>query len=264
MINTHHPHVEAAKVAPKLWIGSHPSYPGHRCDRHTTEANARTPDLAQHGFTFMVLCAQEHQPDARHYPGVVVHHAPFDDDSNGITPAHLQIAVDAAAKTVQAHERGHRCLVTCFEGRNRSGLVTALALSALAGIPAARAGEIVRDRRGLAALTNPAFRGLLSRVRVDSGRPAACELCEAAPITRRYHEDAICWIADCKDCLVPMVVYREHGVRPPRQHLDHMLELLRLCGKRGLQHEVTADMEKITDHFHAHLRPVGPRLRRAR
>jgi len=257
MINTHHPEVDAAKVASRLWIGSHPPVPGHRCGTHTTEAQAGSVDLARSGFTFLVLCAMEYQPDAEHFPGVVVHHAPFDDDAQGLGSKHMQIAVDAAAKTVQAHERGHRCLVTCFEGRNRSGLVTALALSALAGIPAAQAGEIVRERRGLAALTNPAFRGLLSRVAVERSQPDPCELCEAKPITRQYHEDAICWISDCKDCLVPMVVYREHGVAPPRRHFEHMIELLRMCGKPGRRYEVTQDMTTEPRHWHAHLRPVA-------
>ena len=38
---------------------------------------------------------------------------------------------------------------------------------------------------------------------------------EAARITPWYHEDDICWIAECEICEVPMVVWRHHGTEPP-------------------------------------------------
>lgn len=264
MIRSDHDVVDAARVGPKLWIGSHPPVPGHRCSTHTTEERARSVDLAKHGFDFLVLCAIEYQPAADAFPGVEVHHAPFDDDAAGLSEWQWQTAVEAAARTVDANRRGRRCLVTCFEGRNRSGLVTALALAGLSGCTPGQACDLIRERRGPAALSNPAFRGLLQRVQLQHQVPqqARCELCDAQPITRRYHEDAVCWIADCASCHVPMVVYREHGVAPARRHLEHMLELLTLCGRRDLRHEVTQDMHTIKDHYHAHLRPVGPRLKR--
>ena len=34
-----------------------------------------------------------------------------------------------------------------------------------------------------------------------------CELCEAAHLTTWYHDDEVCWIADCEICDVPMVVW---------------------------------------------------------
>ena len=34
----------------------------------------------------------------------------------------------------------------------------------------------------------------------------SCELCRAARITPWYHEDEICWVAECEICAVPMVV----------------------------------------------------------
>ena len=42
-----------------------------------------------------------------------------------------------------------------------------------------------------------------------------CDLCEAARITEWFHEDDICWIAECEICAVPMVVWRGHGTEPP-------------------------------------------------
>ena len=41
-----------------------------------------------------------------------------------------------------------------------------------------------------------------------------------------FHEDDLCWIAECEICEVPMVVWRFHGTRPPTDHLAHMLEHL--------------------------------------
>ena len=48
---------------------------------------------------------------------------------------------------------------------------------------------------------------------------AGCELCEAARITAWHHEDDVCWVADCEICMVPMVVWKQHGPEPP-QALD--------------------------------------------
>ena len=53
-----------------------------------------------------------------------------------------------------------------------------------------------------------------------------CDLCEAARITPWFHEDDICWIAECEICAVPMVVWRSHGVTPPSDQLAHMHDKL--------------------------------------
>ena len=46
----------------------------------------------------------------------------------------------------------------------------------------------------------------------ELARAENCDLCEAARITPWFHEDDICWIAECEICAVPMVVWRSHGV----------------------------------------------------
>jgi hypothetical protein len=86
-----------------------------------------------------------------------------------------------------------------------------------------------------------------------------CDLCEAARITPWFHEDDVCWIAECEICDVPMVVWRFHGVRPPDEHLTHMLEhLARVAGDTlTVEHYVDDNMRNIPDHYHAHARPVG-------
>jgi hypothetical protein len=241
IIRSDHPTVDAARVAPRIWIGSQ-APPGGA--------------LAQGGFTAVVLCAEEWQPPAEAFPGLLVIHAPFDDDYKGLDEQQIQTAVNAVEESVKAHEQGHRVLITCMAGRNRSGLVTAWTVAVVHGMHPAKAGELVRDKRGLAALTNPSFRGLLKRMGLERNPRAACELCEAKPITRRYHEDAICWIADCKQCRVPMAVYREHGVKPPPRHLKHMRELLLMCGRPGKAVRIDNSMDTIPDHYHEHLRPA--------
>ena len=45
-----------------------------------------------------------------------------------------------------------------------------------------------------------------------------CDLCEAVRLTEWFHEDDICWIAECEICAVPMAVWRFHGIEPPEEH----------------------------------------------
>ncbi len=86
-----------------------------------------------------------------------------------------------------------------------------------------------------------------------------CDLCEAARITPWYHEDEICWIAECEICAVPMVVWRSHGAAPPDADMEHMLSHLGRVAAEQLtvEHYVDDNMRNIPDHFHAHARPRG-------
>ena len=86
-----------------------------------------------------------------------------------------------------------------------------------------------------------------------------CDLCEAARITEWFHEDHICWIAECEICSVPMVVWRGHGVSPPEAQLAHMHERLAFVVSEyfDYEHYVDDNMRNIPDHYHAHARPQG-------
>jgi hypothetical protein len=85
-----------------------------------------------------------------------------------------------------------------------------------------------------------------------------CDLCEAARISPWYHEDDICWIADCELCDTPMVVWRHHGVVPPDDHRAHMIAALARVAEDVFDgHYVDDHMRNIPDHFHAHARPAG-------
>jgi hypothetical protein len=84
-----------------------------------------------------------------------------------------------------------------------------------------------------------------------------CELCEAAVITTRYFEDELCWIADCEICLVPMVVWREHGASPSEEQREGMRVRLVVVADREIgEGQWTFDdhMRNIPDHYHAHAR----------
>lgn len=82
-----------------------------------------------------------------------------------------------------------------------------------------------------------------------------CELCQAARLTTWYHEDDVCWVAECEACFVPMVVWREHGIDPPDDVRAHMLARLgEVAGRLGLQHSIDEVLRSIPDHWHAHAR----------
>jgi hypothetical protein len=94
---------------------------------------------------------------------------------------------------------------------------------------------------------------------VELAKSDNCDLCEAARITPWFHEDDVCWIAECEICYVPMVVWRFHGIEPPSDHLAHMhRELARVAGDcLTVEHYVDDNMRNIPDHYHAHARPKG-------
>jgi hypothetical protein len=89
--------------------------------------------------------------------------------------------------------------------------------------------------------------------------PAAnCELCRAARITPWFHEDDICWIAECDICEVPMVVWRSHGTDPPAAERAHMRQKLEeVAAAQVGAHWIDDHMRNIPDHYHAHARPAG-------
>ena len=94
---------------------------------------------------------------------------------------------------------------------------------------------------------------------------AGCELCEEARLTTWYHEDDVCWVADCEVCGVPMVVWRTHGTAPPAPDRAHMVEQLTKVADQVLgagTWSLDDVMRQIPDHFHAHARDPGWWMRR--
>jgi len=136
------------KVSAKLYQGSVPD-----------------PDSSYEGFSMIVLCAQECQPELPRFKGTVLRPA-FDDTTNP-SVAHVQRARDASVAVGSELMRGGRVLVTCFMGLNRSGLVVGQAMAMTTRIPADQIVEMIRAARGKDALTNTTFHAMvLSAVRM--------------------------------------------------------------------------------------------------
>jgi protein-tyrosine phosphatase len=131
--------IDASRIGPKLYQGSLPP----------TGSRLRTA-----GFDVLVLCAKEFQPAAFHFPGVEVVHCPLWDGEASMSE--LVAAREGARRAAEAHRQGRRVLVTCRQGRNRSGLVVAMTIRMLTGASGKRIVHHIRKRRSL-ALTNTAF-----------------------------------------------------------------------------------------------------------
>lgn len=88
---------------------------------------------------------------------------------------------------------------------------------------------------------------------------ASCDLCRAERITPWYHEDDLCWVAECTICATPMVVLRGHERRPDPATLAALHERLAavVAEHFTFDHWVDDEMRRIPDHYHAHARPVG-------
>ena len=139
------------------------------------------PMLRQKGIDAIILCAGEWQ--APHfadplcaaalgweqgtdpYPGVQIIHAPADDDFSRPPPEQaIEIATRAAVQAARILLRGGRVLSSCWMGKNRSGLVTALTLHGLTGLSGAHVLAHIRKVRPQ-ALSNPQFRAAIMKIR---------------------------------------------------------------------------------------------------
>lgn len=108
-------------------------------------------------FDCLVLCAREYQiPEC--FPGMEVTTACLHDNGEPMRPHEPAEAVKAAGKVVRWLGEGKRVLVTCWQGRNRSGLVAAIALcKGPDEMTPAKAIARIRRARGPGALSNEHF-----------------------------------------------------------------------------------------------------------
>ncbi len=84
----------------------------------------------------------------------------------------------------------------------------------------------------------------------------SCELCEATPFTEWFHDDELCWIAECDACAVPMVVWKRHDPAPPddvRAALHARLATVMDARFPG-EYWIDENMRTIPTHYHAHAR----------
>lgn len=145
--------LDATLLYPKLYIGKAPP---------------EGPALAQAGFTSLFLCAQEIQPSSRRFPGLrYVTRAGIDDAE--LSPGEWEVAQRAGHLAARHVRGGEKVLLTCAQGRNRSGLVAALTLHDLLGLSGPEAVRYVQRRRPW-ALMNESFVRALGRVRATGVR----------------------------------------------------------------------------------------------
>lgn len=136
----------AFRVSDNLWIGSAPPI-GF--------------SVAQH-FDCLILSAMEYTPGPTCWPGVETYAVQINDDGSPMTKVEMASAVRAAGKVIQWLQGGKRVLVTCHQGRNRSGIICALALCKGKGMSPKRAVNTIRAARGPSALRNDYFLRFLS------------------------------------------------------------------------------------------------------
>lgn len=144
------PQLDANRISPGLYQGSVPP-PGGTVGRA--------------GFDTVVLCAVELQPGNGLVPprGVRAIKCPLDDDPTvRLAESDWKKAVWAAEIVARRVRRGQRVLVTCAAGRNRSGLVTSIALHMLSGMRGRDCIRHIRQRRQNAC-TNPRFNEAVMR-----------------------------------------------------------------------------------------------------
>jgi hypothetical protein len=141
---------DATEVVPRVWVGAAPPI-----GKAVSEA----------GFRLLVLCALPSEYEiiygsagtylARQFDGAYVVFAPLDDQSPnkhepnlGRPTAEMMIGAKIAAhEIVRWTSRGHKALVTCMQGRNRSAFVAALAVARKTGWSGERAADAVRHAR---------------------------------------------------------------------------------------------------------------------
>jgi protein-tyrosine phosphatase len=122
-------------------------------DRWLAQGSAPPPNV-RIPFDVIVLAAQEYQPEL---PGYTVLKLPLND---GPPPSAGELEqIRFGAKYIAAQVRRHkRVLVTCWQGRNRSGVLAGLAMREL-GIPGAEAARRIRVFRN--GLRNPHFHAMV-------------------------------------------------------------------------------------------------------
>ena len=103
-------------------------------------------------FDVVVLAAIEYQPES--LPGHLTLHAPLDDSGPPPTPTERALIKYAAKDVARRVRAGQRVLVTCHQGRNRSGVIAGLALVEL-GVSGKEAAKRIRRLRN--GLTNRYF-----------------------------------------------------------------------------------------------------------
>lgn len=133
---------DASPIYGGLYIGSRPP-PGARA--------------AHAGFDLVVFAAEEYQPPEWRMPGVEVMYVPMQDVPEILSKEQLRTVRLAGERIARALEMNKKVLVTCRAGLNRSSLLAAAALMRLTPMNALQVIRLIRSKRSVFALNNPAF-----------------------------------------------------------------------------------------------------------
>jgi len=79
-----------------------------------------------------------------------------------------------------------------------------------------------------------------------------CDLCLAEKLTKWYYEDDICWIADCKSCKIPMLVFKQHTMKVPLWEVRYSFIPL-ILGLFGSKVRLRFQANSCKGHFHIHI-----------
>ncbi len=123
------------------------------------------PEHADIPFDLLVVCYMQRAPYWDKFRGQPYSflEAPMDDDQRTMREEDGPRAQAAADVVAHAIRGGRCCFVTCGQGMNRSGMVSALTLMRLHSCTGAEAVKIVKERRP-GALYNPSFVAYLERL----------------------------------------------------------------------------------------------------
>jgi protein-tyrosine phosphatase len=151
-----HHKATASPVTDKLWVGGHPPV---------------GPGLSEYGIDALVLAADGFQPPAKLFPDIKVLHAPMHDDYERMHEGDADRAVNAGLQVAKWLKEGKKVLSTCWQGRNRSGVIAALALMLTQKSSPEEAINLIRASRGASAMGNPHFNLLLQAVQASRTGP---------------------------------------------------------------------------------------------
>jgi protein-tyrosine phosphatase len=143
---------DVTKLIDRFYIGSEPVY-------HTDD------------FDVVVLCAEEIQPPASMFQGLVLR-IPLEDTQKPFPPEAISAIRKISHDLAFFWKKGANILVTCQMGRNRSALVCAAALSRILQVPTDQTAPFVRktrrDTMGYRALSNRYFWDLLHTTKLSA------------------------------------------------------------------------------------------------
>lgn len=120
-------------------------------------------------FDVVMLCAEEHQPRWKVPAGKFAFKIPLDDDPYQPVPLDVgQVIVQQSIAAGTYHMAGHPLLTTCHQGRNRSGICTAIILMHFYKMKPQEAIDLIRSRRNNDCIGNPMFEQFLHNFRAYS------------------------------------------------------------------------------------------------